>query len=76
MLKMGRLCLTRYIQYAVNRIQLLRHYGIKPYVVFDGDRLPSKAGTEESREKYVKEQRAARTTALTLDPFTDGATRT
>lgn len=29
---------------------MLRHHGIRPYVVFDGDRLPSKARTEEDRE--------------------------
>jgi exonuclease-1 len=30
---------------------MLKHFGVTPYMVFDGGRLPSKAGTEESRAK-------------------------
>lgn len=30
---------------------MLRYFGVKPYMVFDGDYLPSKAATEESRAK-------------------------
>lgn len=30
---------------------MLRHFQITPYFVFDGDYLPSKAGTEKEREK-------------------------
>ena len=41
---------TRYISYAVGRILMLQHHGIKPYLVFDGDRLPAKQGTELDRE--------------------------
>jgi len=44
---------TRYIAYAMHRIRMLQHYGVKPYVVFDGGPLPSKAGTEAERELYV-----------------------
>lgn len=33
----------------MHRIKMLRHYGVEPYVVFDGDYLPSKAHTEDSR---------------------------
>lgn len=40
----------RYINYALYRIRMLQYHGITPYVVFDGDRLPSKGGTEEDRE--------------------------
>lgn len=28
---------------------MLQHFGVKPYVVFDGDYLPSKAATEDAR---------------------------
>ena len=33
----------------MHRIKMLRHYGVEPYVVFDGDYLPSKLRTEDSR---------------------------
>jgi exonuclease-1 len=39
----------RYVDYAMHRVRLLRHYGITPYIVFDGGPLPAKQGTEESR---------------------------
>jgi 5'-3' exonuclease len=40
-----------YVKYAMGKIRMLQHYGVTPYVVFDGDRLPAKAGTEDGREK-------------------------
>ncbi|UNI17701.1 Rad2 nuclease [Purpureocillium takamizusanense] len=39
----------KYINAAMHRVRMLRHFGITPYMVFDGDYLPSKAATEESR---------------------------
>jgi len=30
---------------------MLQHFGVIPYIIFDGDYLPSKAATEASREK-------------------------
>ncbi|KAI5287594.1 Rad2 nuclease [Ascosphaera aggregata] len=39
----------KYVDFALNRIHMLLHFGIVPYVVFDGDNLPSKATTEEAR---------------------------
>lgn len=44
---------TRYVAYAAHRIRMLKHYGVRPYVVFDGGPLPSKAGTEAERAAYV-----------------------
>lgn len=41
---------VQYVNYAVHRIRMLRHHGVKPYVVFDGDRLPSKGRTEDDRQ--------------------------
>lgn len=38
---------------------MLVHFGVTPYLVFDGDRLPSKSGTEKSRRDRRKESRAA-----------------
>jgi exonuclease-1 len=42
---------VRFVDYAMHRIRLLRHYGITPFMVFDGGPLPAKKGTEESRAK-------------------------
>jgi exonuclease-1 len=34
---------------------MLIHFGITPYIIFDGDNLPSKAGTEKDRRERRKE---------------------
>lgn len=46
---------TKYINYAMYRIRMLRHHGVKPFVVFDGGHLPSKAKTEDERESRRRE---------------------
>ena len=33
-------------------VNLLIHSGVKPLIVFDGDRLPAKSGQEESRHQF------------------------
>lgn len=43
---------TRHLEYCLKRIKMLRHYGVEPYMVFDGDFLPTKANVEKEREKY------------------------
>lgn len=43
-----------YVQYCLDRIALLLRNNVKPYMVFDGGYLPSKAGTEDEREKCVE----------------------
>ena len=48
----------------MHRVRLLRHYGIKPYIVFDGGPLPAKKGTEHER-KQKREENLARGNALT-----------
>lgn len=40
-----------YISYFKKKLDMLRYFQITPYFVFDGDYLPSKAGTEKEREK-------------------------
>ena len=45
--------LFRYIDYALKRIRLLRHYTVEPFLVFDGGPLPAKIGTEAERERCV-----------------------
>ena len=44
---------NRYISYAMHRIRMLQHYGVRPYVVFDGGYLPSKRHTEAERDACV-----------------------
>ncbi|PWN50131.1 hypothetical protein IE53DRAFT_110312 [Violaceomyces palustris] len=46
---------TRYLSFAIHRIRMLRHHGVTPYIIFDGDRLPSKGGTEVEREQRRNE---------------------
>lgn len=45
----------RYIDFCMNRVRMLIHFGIIPYLIFDGDNLPSKAGTEKDRRERRKE---------------------
>ncbi|TXT09168.1 hypothetical protein VHUM_02642 [Vanrija humicola] len=42
---------TKFVDYAMYRVRMLRYHGITPYVVFDGGPLPAKQGTEDSRAK-------------------------
>lgn len=49
----------RVVDFCMHRVRMLVHFGITPYLVFDGDRLPSKAGTEKSRRDRRKESRKA-----------------
>ncbi|KAG9448978.1 hypothetical protein H6P81_008943 [Aristolochia fimbriata] len=42
---------SRYLRYFMHRINLLRHHGVIPVVVFDGGNIPSKSGTEAERQK-------------------------
>ena len=44
---------ARYINYVLKRVNMLLHFNVKPILVFDGSYLPSKAGQEERRRKYV-----------------------
>lgn len=48
---------TRYVNYAIKQVRLLRHWGIEPYLVFDGGPLPSKRGTEQGRKRSREEGR-------------------
>ena len=44
-------------------MRLLRHHGIRPYLVFDGGPLPAKQGTEDGR-KQRREENLSRANAL------------
>lgn len=48
---------NKYITSAMHRVRMLRHFGVTPYMVFDGDFLPSKAATEDSRAKKRNEKK-------------------
>ncbi|SCV74311.1 BQ2448_6743 [Microbotryum intermedium] len=45
----------KYVNYAMHRVRMLKHYGVTPLIVFDGGYLPSKMGTEEERESRRSE---------------------
>ncbi|KAF2814282.1 uncharacterized protein BDZ99DRAFT_506967 [Mytilinidion resinicola] len=50
---------TKYVEFAMSRVRMLVHFGIIPYIVFDGDYLPSKSGTEKERAARRKESKRA-----------------
>lgn len=43
----------------MHRVRMAKHFGVTPYLVFDGDFLPSKAHTEAAREKRREQSRKA-----------------
>ncbi|CAK7272117.1 Rad2 nuclease [Sporothrix epigloea] len=49
----------KYIDSVLHRVRMVQHFGVTPYLVFDGDFLPSKASTEASRAKRREESRKA-----------------
>ncbi|XP_021292273.1 exonuclease 1 [Herrania umbratica] len=48
---------SRYIDYFMHRINLLRYHKITPVVVFDGANIPCKAATENERYRRRKDNR-------------------
>lgn len=43
----------------MHRVRMLQHFRVIPYIIFDGDYLPSKAATEADRAKRREESRRA-----------------
>lgn len=43
----------------MHRVRMVKHFGVTPYLVFDGDFLPSKAHTEAARAKRREVSRKA-----------------
>lgn len=41
----------------MHRVRMLQHFGVTPFLVFDGDYLPSKAATEADRSKRREESK-------------------
>ncbi|MCJ1287241.1 Rad2 nuclease [Xylographa opegraphella] len=48
---------TKFVDFAMHRVRMLIHFGITPYIIFDGDYLPSKASTEVARAKKRAESK-------------------
>ncbi|WOL19658.1 hypothetical protein Cni_G28460 [Canna indica] len=46
---------SRHIDYCMHRVNLLRHHGVKPILVFDGGILPMKVEQENKRSRTRKE---------------------
>ena len=57
-LALGKDC-DSYVRYFMRLIAMLKHNGIKPYVVFDGAPLPAKALTNRRRREQRQAARAA-----------------
>lgn len=49
---------TQYVAFVVNRVRMLLDFGITPYMVFDGDSVPSKADTNAKRRADREEAKA------------------
>ncbi|KAL4810109.1 hypothetical protein BDV18DRAFT_156481 [Aspergillus unguis] len=61
---------TKHIDFVLSRVRMLLFFGIKPYMVFDGDNLPSKSGTEFRRRQKRKESKT-----LGMELYRKGQTR-
>ncbi|KAJ1285660.1 hypothetical protein BS78_03G295000 [Paspalum vaginatum] len=46
---------TRHIEYCMHRVNMLRHFGVKPILIFDGGLLPIKSDQETKRARSRKE---------------------
>ncbi|ONM37426.1 Exonuclease 1 [Zea mays] len=46
---------TRHIEYCMHRVNMLRHFGVRPILVFDGGLLPIKSYQEGKRARSRKE---------------------
>ncbi|PLB52763.1 hypothetical protein P170DRAFT_507506 [Aspergillus steynii IBT 23096] len=49
---------TKHIDFVLNRVRMLLYFGVTPYLIFDGDDLPSKSGTEIDRHKKRQDSKA------------------
>ncbi|KAK5284401.1 Rad2 nuclease [Exophiala xenobiotica] len=48
---------TIHIDFVLSRVRMLLDFGVTPYLIFDGDNLPSKAGTNAARRKRREESK-------------------
>ncbi|PMD42484.1 hypothetical protein L207DRAFT_581143 [Hyaloscypha variabilis F] len=49
----------KFVDFAMHRVRMLQHFHVTPYIIFDGDYLPSKAATEADRAKRREESKKA-----------------
>lgn len=49
---------TIHIDFVLSRVRMLLDFGVIPYLVFDGDNIPSKKGTNSERHKRREESKA------------------
>ena len=47
----------KWLDFVMHRVRMLQHFNVTPYLVFDGDYLPSKSGTEKDRAARRRESR-------------------
>ncbi|KAG9917397.1 PIN domain-like protein, partial [Aureobasidium melanogenum] len=47
----------KWLDFVMHRVRMLQHFNVTPYLVFDGDYLPSKSGTEKERAARRKESK-------------------
>jgi len=59
LLQLPPLIIVRFVEFAMHRVRMLQHFGVIPFIIFDGDYLPSKAATEADREKRREQSRKA-----------------
>ena len=59
--------LIRYIQFVIDRVKMLQFYKVTPIMVFDGNNLPSKSGTENERHSSRAENKSKGMQALRSD---------
>lgn len=53
-----------YVTSVMKKVDMLRHFGVEPYMVFDGSPLPTKEGTHVERRKRREKAREAATIYL------------
>ncbi|KEQ69192.1 PIN domain-like protein [Aureobasidium namibiae CBS 147.97] len=47
----------KWLDFVMHRVRMLQHFNVTPYLVFDGDYLPSKSATEKDRATRRRESR-------------------
>lgn len=53
-----------YVTSVMKKVDMLRHFGVEPYMVFDGSPLPTKKATELERRKRREQAREAATKSM------------
>ncbi|CAI2171441.1 19632_t:CDS:2, partial [Funneliformis geosporum] len=48
---------TKYVEYCMRRVRMLKEFNVQPFIVFDGGYLPAKYHTEQIRERKRQEYR-------------------